>query len=253
MLAEKELASDLIGLEELRAAGFALPAGPCCVVVIPAHNEEESLPAVLSAVPHSAAGLTLVPLVIADGCDDATEEVARQGGATVLSLRPRRGSGAAVRLGFRAAVVVSAAVVVTLDADGQHDPAEIPRLLERLVHSDADVVQGSRVLGVLGAAPRLRRLGIGLFARVISRATGTRITDPSTGFRAIKTNALTGLDLRQDQFYVSELIVEAARKGLKIAEVPTTGRARSAGKSKKPRSLGYAWGFGKALVRTWLR
>jgi hypothetical protein len=81
----------------------------------------------------------------------------------------------------------------------------------------------------------------------------TKITDPSTGYRAMTAAALRRLDLRQDQFYVSEVILDAARKGLGVIEVPITLRKRASGATKKPTTIRYAWGFSKAIVRTWLR
>ncbi|MFN2526493.1 MAG: glycosyltransferase family 2 protein [Actinomycetota bacterium] len=223
---------------------------PFCVVVIPAHNEEQSLPSVLGAIPRSASGIPLAPLVVADGCEDRTEEVARERGVAVLTQQPRLGSGAAVRLGFRAALEAGATIVVTLDGDGQHDPAEIERLLAPLLEGRADIVQGSRALGGFEVGAPLRRFGIRFFARVMSRLVGVPVTDPSTGFRAATAAALTQIDIRQNQFYVPEFIVETTRRGLRLLEVPATGRARLAGKSKKPHSLRYAWGFTKTLVHS---
>lgn len=141
-------------------------------------------------------------------------------------------------------------MLVTLDADGQHDPTEIQRLLVALTEEQADVVQGSRALGGIAELPRLRRLGIRLFARVVNGLLGTRITDPSTGFRALTADAARRIHITEDQFYVPQLIVAAVRNGLSIVEVPASDRPRFAGESKKPTSLGYGWGFTKSLIRS---
>lgn len=141
-------------------------------------------------------------------------------------------------------------MVATLDADGQHDPAEIGRLLVPLLEGRADLVQGSRVLGGELKGPRLRRFGIRLFSRVVSALVGTRISDPSTGFRAVTADAARGIVITEDQFYVPQLIVSAARRGLSIVEVPASDRPRLAGQTKKPRSMGYGWGFTKSLLRS---
>ncbi len=224
-----------------------------CAVVMPAFNEAENLPAVLAAIPKKVAGLSTRAIVVADGCTDETEAVARAAGADVVRRDLRRGSGAAVRLGCRAALADGARVIVTLDADGQHDPAELERLVTPLLDDSADITQGSRILGEFEKESRLRSAGVRLFARLLTGLGRTRITDPSTGYRAFSESALGKLDLRQDQFYVSEIILDANRKGLRVVEVPVTIRKRASGSTKKPPALGYAWGFSKAIVRTWFR
>lgn len=224
-----------------------------CAVVIPAYNEAENVPFVLKEMPAEVGGLGVHPIVIADGCTDRTEQMARDLGALVIRRDLRRGSGAAVRLGYRAALGAGARVIVTLDADGQHDPAEMERLVGPLLRGEADMVQGSRILGDFEVESHTRKHGVRLFARLLSVLSRTKITDPSTGYRAMTAESLRKLDLRQDQFYVSELILDAARKGMNVIEVPITLRKRASGVTKKPTTWRYAWGFSKAIVRTWLR
>jgi hypothetical protein len=243
---------DYVALRRLEESGWNPPRG-ACAVVIPAHNEADNLPAVLGQMSDEVAGLPIVPIVIADGCTDATEAVARNLGAHVIRRDLRRGSGAAVRLGYEAALQAGAKIIVTIDADGQHDPKEMEGLVEPLLSGRADMVQGSRVLGSFEVESNVRMYGVKVFARLLSTLGRTKITDPSTGYRAVTAAALRRLDLRQDQFYVSEVILDAARKGLDVIEVPITLRKRASGTTKKPTSLRYAWGFSKAIVRTWLR
>jgi hypothetical protein len=243
---------DYVALQRLRESGWN-PVNGACAVVIPAHNEAENLPAVLGQMPEDVEGLPVVPIVVADGCTDATEAVARNLGATVIRRDLRRGSGAAVRLGYEAALQTGARVIVTIDADGQHDPKEMATLVRPLLEGRADMVQGSRVLGSFEVESSVRMYGVKVFARLLSTLGRTKITDPSTGYRAVTASALRRLDLRQDQFYVSEVILDASRKGLVVIEVPITFRRRASGVTKKPTSLRYAWGFSKAIVRTWLR
>ena len=243
---------DYMALKRLEEEGHKPVAG-ACAVVIPAYNEADNLPTVLGHMPDQVLGLPVQPIVIADGSTDATEAVAKHWGAIVIRRDLRRGSGAAVRLGYQAALDWGASVVVTLDADGQHDPEEMEQLVKPLLEGDADIVQGSRVLGRFEVESRLRHFGVKLFARVLTALARTRITDPSTGYRAMTVEALRRLDLRQDQFYVSEIILDSARKGFIVTEVPITLRRRASGTTKKPTSFRYAWGFSKAIVRTWLR
>ncbi|HEX2234849.1 MAG TPA: glycosyltransferase family 2 protein [Actinomycetota bacterium] len=224
-----------------------------CAVVIPAFNEAENLPAVLGEIPARVEGLPVVPIVIADGCTDATEAAARNLGAVVIRRDLRRGSGAAVRLGYEAALHYRARVVVTIDGDGQHDPKEMEELVAPILAGRADMVQGSRMLGSFEVESRARKHGVMLFAWLITLLAGTRITDPSTGYRAISVEGLRRLDLRQDQFYVSELILDGVRKGLTVTEVGITLRRRASGLTKKPATLLYAWGFSRAMLKTWLR
>jgi hypothetical protein len=222
-------------------------------VVIPAYNEAENLPSVLSEMPEEVGGLRVQPIVIADGCTDETENTARKLGATVIRRDLRRGSGAAVRLGYKAALEGGARIIVTLDADGQHDPGEMEQLVKPILSEDVDMVQGSRILGQFEVESKARKHGVRVFAWLLTLLGSSRITDPSTGYRAMTASALRRLDLRQDQFYVSELILDASRKGMNVVEVPITIRARASGTSKKPTTIRYAWGFSKAIMRTWLR
>ncbi|HET7483251.1 MAG TPA: glycosyltransferase family 2 protein [Actinomycetota bacterium] len=243
---------DYMALQRFSADGGVAARG-ACVAVMPAYNEADNLPDVLAHMPDEVAGLPVVPIVIADGCTDATEATARNHGAAVIRRDLRRGSGAAVRLGYQAALAAGAKVIVTIDADGQHDPREMERLVTPLMTGGADMVQGSRVMGHFEVESSIRKHGVSAFARLLTWLGRTKITDPSTGYRAITAEALRKLDLRQDQFYVSEVILDAARKGFSVVEVPITLRRRANGATKKPKPLKYAWGFSKAIVRTWFR
>ncbi|MDQ4144638.1 MAG: DUF2304 family protein [Actinomycetota bacterium] len=229
------------------------PAFGACAVVLPAYNEADNLPSVLNEMPDRVLGLPVVPIVIADGSTDDTEATARQLGAIVIRRDLRRGSGAAVRLGYQVALRSGAQVVVTIDADGQHDPGEMERVVAPILDGTADMVQGSRVLGDFEVESKARKHGVVFFSKLLSALSRTKITDPSNGYRAVTSDALMRLDLRQDQFYVSEMILEAARAGVRVTEVPITVRRRASGTTKKPTTMRYAWGFSRAIVRTWLR
>jgi glycosyltransferase involved in cell wall biosynthesis len=223
------------------------------LVVIPAYNEGDNVGAVVSRVPDRVCGLSTTVLVVDDGSDDGTVQAAEAAGAVVARHLRNRGGGAALRTGYALAAEAGAALVVTLDADGQHLPEEMPRLVRPIVAGRADAVNGSRTLGSADPNTFSRELGLRVFNRVLTAVTRTEITDCSSGYRAIKAEALAKLDLRQEQFHASEWLIEASKRGLRLEEVPITVASRMHGETKKPATLGYGIGFAKAIVRTWLR
>ena len=236
-----------------RSQARGLPPGPRVVVVIPAFNEAENVGAVVHAIPEQVEGLPVVPLVVDDASEDRTSEVAREAGALVARLPIRRGGGLALRVGYELALELQAAVVVTMDADGQHVPDEMPLLVKPVLEDQADLVNGSRVLGEFERESLVRHLGVHVFSWLVTLLTGSRVTDVSNGYRAVRADVLKRLVLDQDQFWTSELLLEAMRHRLRIREVPITIRARAAGESKKPKTVRYAWRFTRAIVQTWLR
>jgi hypothetical protein len=223
------------------------------VVVMPAFDEAQNVGAVVEAVPERVAELAVTALVIDDGSDDETAEVARRAGALTVRTPVRRGGGAALRLGFDIALAHGAEIVVTMDADGQHLPAEIPGLVAPILADRADFVIGSRILGSHERDSQLRWLGIHLFNALIRLLSSARISDCSNGFRALRARDLARLQLRQDQFHTAELIIDAAKRGIRIAEAPVTVRRRASGESKKGRDLSYGLSFARTVLRTWWR
>jgi glycosyltransferase involved in cell wall biosynthesis len=184
------------------------------LAVIPAHDEAPRIaPVVTGAAVH------LPVLVVDDGSGDDTEAVARAAGATVVVQRPNRGKGAALRTGFRWAIEHGYDAVVTLDADGQHDPAEIPRFLEADDASPVDLVIGARDFG---AMPPVRRLSNTLGGQAFSWAVGRRIPDNQSGYRLIGRRLLPLL-LESDETgfeFEVEMITTSIRAGLIVAWVP---------------------------------
>jgi len=222
-------------------------------VVVPALNEESSLPAVLKDVADEVEGLKTQVIVVSDGSTDTTERVAEEFGALVVRRDLRRGQGAAVRLGYRMALLRGADVVATVDADGQYDPLELPQLIRPLLDGEADVSHGSRSLGAYERPLFGRSQGIKVFAWLTSRMARSTITDPASGFRAFTADALRVLEFRENQFHASEVTMAAAKAGLRVKEVPCTFRERLAGTTKKPPLLKYGLGYARSLVRTWLK
>jgi len=234
-------------------AAAELPDGRRIVVISPALNEAENVGAVIHAMPSEVDGHVVVPIVIDDASDDGTADVAREAGALVASLPIRRGGGLALRVGYDVALKLDADVVVTIDADGQHQPEEIPILVKPILDGEADHVNGSRMIGDFERESLIRHLGVHFFSRVVTILTGQRVTDISSGYRATRADTLRRLLLEQDQFWTSEVTIEALRKHARVVEVPVTFLTRRGGESKKPKSLRYGWNFSKAIVKTWLR
>jgi glycosyltransferase involved in cell wall biosynthesis len=143
--------------------------------------------------------------------------------------------------------------IVTMDADGQHLPEEIEVLVTELLKNNLDIVIGSRVLGKREKDNMLRWVGVNFFNFVINLLAGTRITDCSSGFRVFRMESLKNILLVQDQFHTAELIIDAAKKGLRIGEAPVTILRRYSGESKKGRNLSYGLNFSKTILKSWLR
>jgi hypothetical protein len=252
---DRELSAVLEGIawEEFRTAGLPDRFKDKIAVVIPAYNEEDSLAQVLRRIPERVCGADTMVLVVDDGSRDGTGDVARAHGAAVARHVINRGGGAALRTGYRLTADSGARVVVTLDADGQHLPEEMSRLVGPVLDGEVDVAHGSRVLGHAEPSHYARELGIVFFNRVISLITRTRVSDCSNGYRAVRVAVLPQLVLRQEQFHTSEFMIEAIKRGVPAKEVPVTVARRLHGHSKKPAVFRYGLGFANAIVRAWLR
>lgn len=204
---------------------------PRVLVIIPAHNEEESLPATLAEVRAKAPGVEV--LIVDDGSRDATSRVARAAGVPVVRHPVNLGVGGALQTGFRFAVEHGYDIGVQLDADGQHDPAYLEPLLAPVRAGTCDVSIGSRFLEETGyKAPLNRRVGMLLFQGVVKLAIGRRITDTTSGFRAYNRPVMEVCqhDFPKD-FPDAPLLIALARRGFRLAEIPVVMRERQAGQS----------------------
>jgi glycosyltransferase involved in cell wall biosynthesis len=240
-------------LEEVDPAHRQPGSGPEIAIVVAALDEEDAIAAVLDALPDELHGHRVTPIVVVDGGTDDTAGVVAAAGHLAVRHEVNRGQGDALRTGFTLALDRKAAIVVTMDADGQHRPEELPGLLAPILADEADYVQGSRYLGRYDDAGGARDLGIRGFTRLINVASGAGITDCTNGFRAIRGDALARLQLEEPRFSAAELIMESARQGLRIREVEVHIQSRSHGESKKPRRLRYPLGYLGVIVRTWRR
>ncbi len=178
-------------------------------------------------------GLDIV--VIDDGSSDRTAEVAAAKGAHVLRLPFNLGIGGSVQTGFRYAYENGYELAVRVDGDGQHDPAQLGKVVEPVLRDEADIVVGSRFAAQDGdgyKSSRTRRIGIRILASVVSRIVGRRITDPTSGFQALNRRGITlfARDYPHDYPEV-EAAVMVHRHKLRLCEVPVTMRERGGGKS----------------------
>jgi glycosyltransferase involved in cell wall biosynthesis len=222
-------------------------------IVIPAYNEAENLEELLPRMPSELGGARVAVLVIDDGSSDDTAGAALRAGAAVARLPSNRGGGAALRAGYALMVRAGARVVVTMDADGQHRPEDLASLVAPVLGRRAQLVQGSRILGSAEPGTFARERGIDLFNRLVRVLTGVPVTDCSNSFRAIDTRLLPELELLQPQFHAAEFLIEAITRGFSFEEVPVSVLRRQHGRSKKPATLRYGYGFLTAVIGAWRR
>ena len=232
----------------------AAMAGPVqLLLLMPAYDEAANLRALLPACPAEILGLTAHLVVVDDGSRDDTAAVAAAHGAWAIRIPRNRGGGFALKVGLAAARRLAARHVLTLDADGQHRFADLPTVLAPLLAGSADLVIGSRRLGAAVGGSRLRSLGVRVFSGVLRFLTSQPITDCASGLRGLAMGRLDALRLHQRRHHTAELILEAARRGLTIVEVPITIVPRHAGESKKGGSVVYALRFAATIVSAWWR
>jgi len=211
------------------------------LAIVPALNEEANVGRVIDELRAFDPGMEIV--VVDDDSVDDTAAVAAARNAHVVRLPFNLGIGGAVQTGYRYAFEHGFDVAMQVDGDGQHDPAQLPLILGPLLDGEADLVVGSRFAGA-GAyrAPLLRRAGIGLFARVVSAVVRQRVTDTTSGFRAVnrKAIALFAADYPHDYPEV-EATVMCVKHRLRLKEVPVAMRERGGGRSSitAPRSIYY--------------
>jgi glycosyltransferase involved in cell wall biosynthesis len=223
------------------------------VVVIAALNEQDAIGDVLDDIPAEACGLAIDTLVIDDGSTDRTSEVSRAHGVHVARLERNCGHGIALRVGYQLAREHGARYIVTLDADGQWNPLELPIVLEPLARDEADFVIGSRVLGSTQTDDSFRQAGVHVFAALVSLLTGTKVTDTSSGYRAMRAELPATVRQEQVQYQTSELLIGAIYQGYRIAERPIVMRKRTAGESKKGNNVLYGFRYARVILRTWWR
>lgn len=204
---------------------------PLVSIIISAYNEEASLSGVISAIKESM-NRALIPfeiIIVDDGSTDKTSIIASKSNSLLLLNKENRGKGYSLR---KALKYVNSDIVVTLDADGEHDPKDIPSLLMP-VFNGVDVVAGSRFLGNNCLfTSRLNMIGNFLINFVILAVTGRQITDSQTGFRALKLSAIEKMSLESDGFEIeAEITVKCLKQGILYEEKPIKCERRKHGVS----------------------
>jgi glycosyltransferase involved in cell wall biosynthesis len=222
-------------------------------VVIAALDERGGIEDVVRRIPARACGLDVATLVVDDGSTDGTAEAAEAAGALVARLERNCGHGIALRLGYAMAREHGARYIVTLDGDGQWDPVFLESVLEPVVRDEADFVIGSRVLGATETDDRVRHAGVHVFGALVRVLTGVRVTDTSSGFRALRAEVTATVRQEQVQYQTSELLIGAIAHGYRIAERPIVMRKRLAGSSKKGHNLIYGLRYCRVILSTWWR
>jgi glycosyltransferase involved in cell wall biosynthesis len=225
------------------------------VGLICAYEEEDNIGPVLAAMPTEACGLPMTTLVVVDGGTDATDKVSLKSGAVTFILSENLGHGYALRVGYALAVELGAQYVVTLDADGQNDPSEIPVMLQPLVDGEADFVLASRVLGRDTTTDRTRKVGVRVFSVILSFIGKTKLTDTSNGYRALRATMLADVvhRLTQSQYQTSELLIVCMKRGWRVTERPTVWLPRTSGTTKKGKNWLFGFRYTRVVLATWWR
>ncbi|MEM4251554.1 MAG: glycosyltransferase family 2 protein [Candidatus Bathyarchaeia archaeon] len=201
------------------------------ICIVPAYNEETTIGTVVKRARDHA---NLV-LVVDDGSTDMTSKAAREAGGKVVAHITRLGVGAALSTGLKLALRDGAEIIVTLDADGQHDPGEIPNVISPLLERKADLVIGSRLHAENSQMPHYKKLGNKILSKLTSLACGTTVTDSQSGFRAFTREVAEIISYSSTDYgWASEMLILLSRRGVRMAHVPVKAlyfkkRVRGAG------------------------
>lgn len=198
-------------------------AQPMITAVIPAYNEEKTIAQVVEGARKHVAEV----LVVDDGSQDDTTRLAIGAGAKVIRIPRNQGKGFALSIGLTTAALNGSSAIVCLDGDGQHDPEDVPRLVEPIIAGRAQMVIGSRFLDAHSRSqiPAYRRVGQGVLTIATNLGSAVKITDSQSGYRAFSRDALIVFDYAESGMGIeSEMVRTAVRSGLKIEEVPIVAR-----------------------------
>ncbi|MAG50561.1 glycosyl transferase family 2 [archaeon] len=203
------------------------------VVIIPALNEENTLGFVIRDIKKIVKDAEII--VVNDGSRDNTVNVALEAGATkVISHKRNKGLGVAFKTGINNALKIGADIIVSIDADGQFNPEDIPRLIQPILDEKSDMVTCSRFLHkkYLPKMPLIKRFGNKLFTKLVNIITRRRYTDTQCGFRAYSRKAALSMTLFGEYTYTQEVFIDLISRGFRIIEVPCEVKGQRKGKSK---------------------
>jgi glycosyltransferase involved in cell wall biosynthesis len=221
-------------------------------VVIPARNEEKTIGKVIKRIPRLPFFSVSCMVVIDNDTTDNTASIATTAGARVINTGSRKGLAEAFRTGLKEAVKQNVDVVVTIDADAQYSPEDIPHLVAPISAEKADIVLGSRFAGGIEDMPITKKIGNIFFTLITRMLTGVHISDSQTGFRAMTRKVAESLDITSDYTYTQEMIIDASFKGFQIREKPVFFAKRRSGKSRLiPNILLYASRAMKAIIKSY--
>jgi len=193
------------------------------VVLVPAFNEEQNIKKIVENIPKKISMIDKVEvLLVNDGSTDKTVDVAFNADVDkIVSHRTNMGVGAAFMTGIRNAISMNADVVVTIDADSQFSPMEIPQLIIPIINDQMDVVIGSRFLEKdPEKIPKIKLIGNKIFTKIVSWALNQKFTDTQTGFRAYSKDSLLAISVVNDFTYTQEVLIDLKFKGFRIGEIP---------------------------------
>jgi hypothetical protein len=222
------------------------------VLIIPALNEVKSLPQVLSQIPSEILDHKISKVVIDDGSTDDTYKTAIENGAYCLRHETNLGQGSALITGINFASKHNPNVIVTFDADGQHDISDLKNLVLPILSNTCDMTVGSRFTGNQEYVNTERLIGINFFTNMINFLCKSDISDCTNGLRAFNPQILKKIKLKEKKFSAPEILVETIMKGYRINNISTTIKRRTAGQTKKPR-LAFAFGLFRVIIVTWLK
>ncbi len=193
-------------------------------IVIPAYNEGTVIQDVVASMPKHLQGVSkIVPIVVDDNSSDNTRQQAEAAGALCIHHEANLGAGGATITGLEAAKSLDIDIVVTMDADGQHSPSDMERIIEPILKNKADVVLGSRMLVASSEMPVYKRFGNNLLNIVTFLFSRTWVSDSQSGYKAFSRKALQSIELRTTGYeFCSEIVGEIHRKKLRFQEVPIT-------------------------------
>jgi len=205
------------------------------LVCIPAFNEEKTIGEIVEKSLQYADKV----IVCNDGSTDNTEEKAKEKGAVIINHKKNLGYGAAIITLFEEARKQNAAIMITLDSDGQHNPEQIPTLVSALTENNVDVVIGSRFLDKNTNSPGYRKTGIKIITSASNFGTNFKVSDSQSGFRVYSKNAIDAIHPTEEGMSVStEILLKASNKGLSVAEVPISISYEGDTSSQNPTSHG---------------